>query len=305
ASRERSSALPRKFSWCGTTVTSGTITLSPGDEPEEDDGETAAGSEQDDAADANGNMTLDFGFFAPVSVGDTAFVDFDGDGLQTPGEEGIANVSVTVYDNATGMPVTTDADGNPYTNMTVTDADGHYEFTNLPPGEYYVVFDISTADNAEFYTYTTPNVDGDASDADDSDADPATGQTAPTDFLPSGTEDLSLDVGVVCNITVTVADPFTICSTQPIDLTQDAAITPSSLGGNWSTPDGNGAFTTGTSLATATTYVPGEADVQRGFVTLVLTTNDPDGPCEPVSAQVIIEILKVDCGSFLWDGSND
>ena len=114
------------------------------------------------------------------------------------------------------------------------------------------------------------------------------------------------DVDVTVNInplpTVSVAVPFTICSSRSIDLTQDASITPVSLGGTWSTPDGTGTFTTGMDFATASTYVPSPEDAMRGSVTFVLTTNDPAGPCELVSAQVVIEILKVDCGTFPWSG---
>lgn len=102
--------------------------------------------------------------------------------------------------------------------------------------------------------------------------------------------------------TVTVADPGTICSSQVIDLTLGASISPADLGGTWSS-SGNGDFTTGTDFATATTYVPGSGDITAGQVTLTLTTNDPDGACEADSASVIFQILNVDCGTFPWDGN--
>ncbi len=291
----------------GAGTRSGTVTLALGDEPVNGAGagaETDQGNMQDDAFDSNGNMTLDFGFFAPVIVGDTAFVDLDGDGLQTPGEPGIGGVTVALLD-IDGDTVMVDADGMMITGVTTTAADGSYLFDNLPPGVYSVSFDISTADNAEFYAFTMPNAGDDADDSDNSiSLSDSTAQSDPTAFLNSGEEDLTLDVGVVCAIEVEVAAPFTICSTQPIDLTQDASITPTSLGGTWSTPDGTGEFTTGMDLATATTYIPSSADALRGSVTLILTTNDPDGPCEPVSNSVLVEILKVDCGNFFWDGQD-
>ncbi|MEL6355399.1 MAG: SdrD B-like domain-containing protein [Bacteroidota bacterium] len=122
----------------GASVSSDTITLSIGDEPVNGTGtmdESAQGNMQDDAFDSNGNMTVDFGFFAPVSIGDTAFVDLDNDGLQGAMEPGIANVMAMVYDNATDLPVDFAADGTAYTPMTMTAVDGSYGFDNLPPGE--------------------------------------------------------------------------------------------------------------------------------------------------------------------------
>ncbi|MEL7377881.1 MAG: SdrD B-like domain-containing protein, partial [Bacteroidota bacterium] len=191
----------------------------------------------------------------PVSVGDTAFVDINEDGLQTPGEPGIGGVTVVLTDSNSGDTVMVDVEGNPITGITTTDPDGFYEFTNLPPGDYTVLFDISTADNGDFYTFTTPDA-GD--DALDSDAQPITSTTAtssPTGFLPSGSNDPTLDVGLVCNLQVTVSDPAIICGGQSIDLTQGASISPGSLGGSWSTPDGSiSGFDNGTDFSTATTY---------------------------------------------------
>ncbi|OAV44003.1 hypothetical protein A3850_005615 [Lewinella sp. 4G2] len=303
----------------GTSVTSGVITLSVGDEPTAADGETEQGSGQDERPelgflDDNGNMTLDFGFFAPVAVGDTAFVDLNDDGLQTPGEPGIGGVTVTLLDSD-GNQVTTDADGNTITGTTTTNPDGSYGFDNLPPGAYSVVFDISTADNAEFYTFTSPNAGAD--DGLDSDnttllAD-SVAQSDPTSALLSGEVDLTLDVGVRCNLQLSLAEPFTICGTQPIDLLNGVTINPdisTTFGATWTTPDGSGAFLddNGDVLAppyrfgTAVRYQPGRTDGPRGSVTFVLTTDDPDGPCEAISDSVTIQVLNVDCGNFFWDG---
>ncbi|PHI21303.1 hypothetical protein CEQ90_02575 [Lewinellaceae bacterium SD302] len=292
----------------GTAVTSGTITLSLGDEPENGTGvmdESAQGNLQDDAFDSNGNMTLDFGFFAPVSVGDTAFVDLDESDTQTPGDGVLEGVTVVLLDVATGDTITVDAEGNPISGITMTAADGSYSFTNLPPGDYQVSFDISTANDAEFYAFVTPDLGGD--DAVDSDATPindSTGVSAPTGFLSSGTDDPTLDAGVICTTSVTLAPPATICSTQRIVLNEGASITPVGLGGTWSTPDGTGTFDNGTDFATATTYTTSDEDAARGSVTLILTTNEPGGPCGIVTEQVTFQILRVDCGSFFWNGGN-
>jgi len=267
--------------------------------------ESGPGGDQDDAADTFGDMTQDFGFFAPVSVGDTAFVDLNEDGLQTMGEPGIEGVTVILLD-VNGTIVTTDAEGNAITGMTMTASDGSYLFDNLSPGVYSVVFDFSTITDSDFYTFTMANAGGnDATDSDNSIViNETSAQSDPTAFLNSGEADLTLDVGIICAVAVTVGDPFTVCSTASITLNENSSITPTSLGGTWST-DGNGTFTTGTDFATATAYVPSFEDIARGSVTLTLTTNDPAGLCEAESASVTIEIIQVDCGQFFWDGSND
>lgn len=242
-----------------------------------------------------------------ITIGDTTFIDIDMDGTQSIGDLPLENVTVTVYDATTGMPVALDATGMPYTATQMTGANGDYLFEDLPPGSYYVEFDISSVANPEFYDFTTPNV-GD--DADDSDAAPTApeddvAESAPTAFLMIGQSDLTLDAGVICAISVTVAEPSTICSTQPIDLTVGASITPNTLGGTWSTLNGDlSGFDNGTIFGTATTYTPTAADVARGSVTLILTTDDPSGPCPAVSEMVTFTILKVDCGTFPWNGND-
>ena len=123
------------------TFQSGTFTLISGTEPIESD--AAAGDAQDgvsgSASDLNGNNTVDFGFIAPVSIGSFIFNDADGDGQQDVGEPGIANTAVSLFvDNGAGVFVpATDLAGNPVTFIN-TGADGLYEFTNLPPGNYQV-----------------------------------------------------------------------------------------------------------------------------------------------------------------------
>ncbi|OAV43052.1 hypothetical protein A3850_000410 [Lewinella sp. 4G2] len=116
------------------TIFSGTVELTAGDEPTAADGEDGEGSDQDgdddSPEDANGNMTVDFGFFPGLSIGSTVFFDNDNDGLYEPSdaETGIAGVQVFLYAD----------DGVTVLDSTVTDGDGNYLFENLDAGDYIV-----------------------------------------------------------------------------------------------------------------------------------------------------------------------
>lgn len=303
-------------------TTSALINLATGEEPTDATTETAPGNGQDNddaTTDANGNMTLDFGFFAPVSLGDTAFVDLDANGLQDATDAPLAGVTVTIYRTGADTIVTTDAAGNPLPGTvpgtTVTDANGAYSFDNLPPGDYYVIFDFGTSPNPDFYTLTTPNVGPD--DAVDSDGvmlTATTAQSEPTGVLTSGQRDPTLDVGVVCNPAVIVPEPFAVCATATLDLTTDFNISPAvaGFGGMFTVVDNgsDGVFldaagdelTAPFIFGTAVAYRIGGADAARGSLTLRLTTDDPPGACPSVSNEVTITVRQVDCGEFPWGG---
>jgi len=302
-----------------TEVCSPIITLSAGDEPEDgtdpDEG-MGSGATQDNASplrDANGDMTIDMGFFAPVSLGETAFIDIDGDGIRSIGDEPLPGVVVTLYDGETMIPFTgMGVNGNTVVPLT-TDMDGAYMFRDLPPGDYYVIFDTSTIANADLYEFTTPN-QGD--DIDDSDAIPDgpgedMARSEPTGNLDSCEEFRNLDVGVACAIGVEVAQPFTICNTQPVNLLEGASISPERLGGSWSISDGTGSFVDANGntmaapfeLGVAAEYLPSEEYGLRGFVALVLTSGNlgelsPPSNCEAVSsAPLRMKFLTPTAGS--------
>ncbi|MGE5621137.1 MAG: SdrD B-like domain-containing protein [archaeon] len=63
------------------------------------------------------------------SLGDFVWNDLNHNGIQDANEPGIPNVQVQLH-NGTGAVIAT----------TTTDASGHYVFTNLQPGQYYVHF---------------------------------------------------------------------------------------------------------------------------------------------------------------------
>lgn len=75
-----------------------------------------------------GVRSIDFGFVPPPgSIGDFVWKDANGNGLQDPGEPGLAGVALTL----------TDGLGNPLAS-TLTDPLGAYAFVDLAPGDYAV-----------------------------------------------------------------------------------------------------------------------------------------------------------------------
>ncbi|HFD40399.1 MAG TPA: DUF11 domain-containing protein, partial [Anaerolineae bacterium] len=143
----------------------GPISLTPGGEPTAEDG------------DANSNLTLDLGLIVSAGIGDYVWLDQDRDGIQDVDETGVPSVTVILYD----------ADGTAVLSTT-TDASGHYSFTNLLPGDYYLYFDPPTG-----YIITLQNQGSD--DEVDSDADPISGETIMTNLEP-GEYDPTWDVGL-------------------------------------------------------------------------------------------------------------
>ncbi|HPM79952.1 MAG TPA: SdrD B-like domain-containing protein, partial [Candidatus Anammoximicrobium sp.] len=99
------------------------------------------------------NNTIDFGFQGTASIGDTIWVDLNGDGVQQPQEPGIPNVDVTLAIDVNGDSVVD------YTVSTTTDANGNFQFNNLVPGTYTV-----TVDSADLPSNLAANPTADADD---------------------------------------------------------------------------------------------------------------------------------------------
>jgi hypothetical protein len=101
----------------------------------------------------------DFGYTLTTTstIGDTVFLDFDGDGVQDTTEEGIPNITVWLYEDL-------DRDGSidPGIDLLlqtdITDSTGKYLFTGLGEGSYIVVVDTSDSD---FPSDTTQTADPD------------------------------------------------------------------------------------------------------------------------------------------------
>lgn len=91
---------------------------------------------------APNNLTADFGFAPPATIGDTVYQDVNANGVQDYNEPGISGITVTLY-------TFTDANSNhrydPGETLSsaittdTTDSSGKYEFGGLDAGNYVVV----------------------------------------------------------------------------------------------------------------------------------------------------------------------
>ena len=91
----------------------------------------------------------DFGYTG-ANIGDTIFVDWNGNGTQEAGEEGIANVDVRLYRDVNGNGLIEAEDT--LLQTATTNGSGLYLFTNYPRGSYLVMVD--TGDVPASYVQT-------------------------------------------------------------------------------------------------------------------------------------------------------
>ncbi|MEZ4987006.1 MAG: hypothetical protein R2795_18535 [Saprospiraceae bacterium] len=100
---------------------------------------------------------------------------------------------------------------------------------------------------------------------------------------------------VTINATANAGTDQTVCGNAPVSITATA-----NGAGMWT--GGTGTFANA-SMA-STTYTPTMAEIGT-TVTLTWTTADPDGagPCTSATDSIELTFLKVDCGSFPWDGN--
>lgn len=135
------------------------------------------------------DLSWDAGFYRPVTLGDTVWIDVNRNGIQDAGEPGLNGVTVDLHGAGSDDAFDT---GDDIIRQTVTAAngqdDGRYLFEDLPPGRYRLVFERPPG-----YRFTQPNV-GD--DDRDSDADPDSGETV-VYALISGERNLSVDAGLI------------------------------------------------------------------------------------------------------------
>lgn len=133
--------------------------------------------------------SMDAGVWLPTAVSGLAWFDNNGNGFQEPGETGVANITVTIYEEESAEPVATKQ----------TDTTGAYRFENLPPASYYLHFEPATLPAG--YGITTPNATENAPNGVDpeildSDVNPSSGYSSSTGTLRSGHQFVRLDLGV-------------------------------------------------------------------------------------------------------------
>jgi len=122
--------------------------------------------------------TVDAGLVKPVSIGDWVWEDINGNGIQDDGKEpGLDSVVVTLLDK----------NKNPITGkIDTTDNTGHYLFTDVNPGSYFIKFD--TLKGYHFTLQYQGNNSTIDSDADSHGYAPCT--------VFSGKSDITIDAGL-------------------------------------------------------------------------------------------------------------
>ena len=135
-----------------------------------------------------------------AALGDTVFIDANGNGQQDAGEDGVAGVGVSLIDSTGAVVATTETAGN-----------GTYLFDNLDAGDYQVAFE-----SVDGFDFTAANIGDDGSD---SDADQTTGVTGVIN-LEIGEVDLTVDAGIVAqNGAPSAGDDMAItCSNEAITI---------------------------------------------------------------------------------------
>jgi uncharacterized repeat protein (TIGR01451 family) len=181
-------------------VMSAPITVGPGLQPT---GEAAQPGSTDTTPDDRTNLTVDFGLFAPASLGTVVWIDNGNgggtanDGIKQASEPGIPGVTVRLL-NGSGQPIL-DAAGVAVT--TTTDQFGNYGFGNLIAGSYQVEF-VFPASAVLTNTInptgagnppTNPSAGG--ADAQRNEMNPTTRRT-PVITLAAGSDNPNLDSGV-------------------------------------------------------------------------------------------------------------
>ncbi|WP_405823688.1 SpaA isopeptide-forming pilin-related protein [Streptomyces sp. NBC_01390] len=133
------------------------------------------------------NHTIDAGLVGPVNrLGDLVWYDTNGNGIQDRGEPGTKDVPVELTDPATGDVLRT----------TRTDSNGHYLFPALPDGRYKACFRSPRG-----YLWTRQNA---GATGDDSVVDRTSGCSQPVTLGPGNRHDLTLDAGLVAELSLTV-----------------------------------------------------------------------------------------------------
>ena len=213
------------------------------------------------------DLDQDFGYNGSASVGDTIWLDVDGDGTQGPNEPGIPGVTVTVTSpGLDGVPGTADD----IVVVTETDADGVYLVEGLPPGVTVVAYDPT-----DLGAGLVPDSDLDGGDV-----------TEATVTLSNGDDVRDVDFGVVGDASIT-GTVFIDLDTDGVPDAGEAGIPNVTVEVTWDGPDGP-------VVLTVTTDSNGDwsiDDIPAGDYTVtVIDATVPDGllPTTPNNVAVTV-----------------
>lgn len=131
------------------------------------------------------DVTLDFGFYKPVTFGNFVWNDTNHNGVQDGGETGMAGVTLTA--------TRTNLDGTVFTDQVTTSASGAYLFTEAP-GTYTVSVDATNFNSGGKLFNFAATVTGAGTTSTDNNGSPS--GTSPS-LLTSGSSDLTVDFGYV------------------------------------------------------------------------------------------------------------
>ena len=124
------------------------------------------------------DVTIDAGLAAFGSISGRVWLDENEDGLEDGDEDGVPNISISLY--LAGDDGEAGTSDDEFSKSSTTNVDGEYTLSGVVAGTYYVRFALPAG-----LAFTEKDVDDD--DTIDSDASRATGRTAAFDLEESGT----------------------------------------------------------------------------------------------------------------------
>lgn len=133
------------------------------------------------------------GLYEPVTVGNRVWLDYNADGVHDDDEPGLADITVILVDQA----------GNPIEGQVqVSDSEGYYLFSGLPPSIYGVEFVVPADYKFSPFSPLSDTIDRSDPNAGDYAADiDSSGMAAPAE-LQSGSTDLTFDAGVYAPVVI-------------------------------------------------------------------------------------------------------